>query len=132
MKLAWNYSLSVNITNSTQHLKGWNKRPFAVCRKSVCNLSIESIYIRHFRFPKSHFHISWENELYLQEVEKLFSHQYFDLIFIFGKRAALQIFCKKTSALCSALVLKIFMFFVITRTRKFTSLQWRLFEYLCQ
>ena len=79
----------------------------------MCNLSIESIYISHFRFPKSHFHISCENEIYLQEVEKLFSHQYFDLIFIFVKRAALQIFCKKSSALCFALVLKIFMFFVI-------------------
>ena len=85
----------------------------------MCNLSIESIYISHFRFPKFHFHISRENELYLQEVEKLFSHQYFDLIVIFVKRAALQIFCKKSSALCFALVLKIFVFFVITRTRKF-------------
>ena len=54
----------------------------------------------------------------MQEVEKLFSHQYFDLIVIFVKRAALQIFCKKSSALCFALVLKIFMFFVITRVRE--------------
>ena len=61
----------------------------------MCNLSIESIYISHFRCPKSHFHISCENEPYLQEVEKLFSHQYFDLIVISWNEQRCKYFVKR-------------------------------------